>query len=57
MAVEHGTSHSANEVLELTQEQRLKQFAQAVKEAVQLIDLESPSNYKTYQMKWLLLVN
>ena len=49
MAVEHGTSHSANEVLELTQEQRLKQFAQAVKEAVQLIDLESPSNYKTYQ--------
>ena len=49
MAVEHGTSYSANEVQELTQKQRLEQFAQAVKEAVQLIDLESPSNYKTYQ--------
>lgn len=49
MAVEHGTSYSANEVQELTQQQRLEQFAKAVKEAVQLIDLESPSNYKTYQ--------
>ena len=37
MAVEHGTSHSAKEVQELTQKQRLEQFAEPVKEAVKLI--------------------
>lgn len=49
MAVEHGTPHSAKDVQEFTQKQRLEQFAETVKEAVKLIDLESPNNYKTYQ--------
>ena len=49
MAVEHGTKYKAQEVAQLTQDERLKQFAKAVENAIQLIDLESSSNYKTYQ--------
>ena len=49
MAVEHGTKHKAQDVARLTQEERLKQFAATVEQAVKLIDLESPNNYKTYQ--------
>ena len=49
MATEHGTKYSPQQVKEFTQEERLRQFAEAVSQAVQLIDLEKPSNYKTYQ--------
>ena len=49
MAVEHGTDYTPQQVQELTQKERLEQFAKAVEQAVQLINLESPSNYKTYQ--------
>lgn len=49
MAVEHGTKYSAQQVQNLTQEERLKQFAAEVEKAVKLIDLESPNTYKTYQ--------
>ena len=49
MAVEHGTKYTPEEVAQFTQKERIEQFAQAVEKAVQLIDLESPSNYKTYQ--------
>ena len=49
MAVEHGKKYSAQQVAQLTQEERMKQFASAVEKAVQLIDLESPNSYKTYQ--------
>ena len=49
MDIEHGTKYSPQEVYTLTQEERLRQFAEAVNNAVKLIDLEKPSNYKTYQ--------
>ena len=49
MAVEHGTNYTPQQVQELTDKERLEQFAKAVEQAVQLINLESPSNYKTYQ--------
>ena len=49
MAVEHGTNYTPQQVQELTQKERLEQFAKAVEQAVRLINLESPSNYKTYQ--------
>ena len=49
MAVEHGTKYKAKEVAQFTQEERIKQFADAVEKAVKLIDLENSSSYKTYQ--------
>ena len=49
MAVQHGTKYKAQEVAQFTQEERLKQFAEAVEKAVQLIDLEGSGTYKTYQ--------
>ena len=49
MATEHGTKYSPQQVKELTQQERLTQFAEAVSNAIQWIDLERPSNYKTYQ--------
>lgn len=49
MTVEHGTKYTPEQVKEFTQKERMEQFAKAVEQAVQLIDLERPSNYKTYQ--------
>ena len=49
MTTEHGTKYKAQEVKDLTQAERIKQFAAEVEKAVTLIDVENPTNYKTYQ--------